>query len=156
MYFTKRHKALIDQLQELCPTAFPKKPLPKVPLAVVGQTRVVQAALDIDYRTAEILLHYWCQGKRYHAACVEGAKRYRVNGTVYGSVSPKQALYHKGKLDEYYAGKAVGEAKKHDAPKPKTATEVFLGFLIKPLIKLRNAMDFIFPHGKPKETEVIQ
>jgi sRNA-binding protein len=114
MYFTHRHKILIDQLQELCPIAFPKKPDPKVPLAVASQITEVQAILNIDYGTANELLRFWCQGKRYDLACsIEGTNRYNVYGRVKGKVNTKSALYHKAKLEEYYSRHAVGDAKYH-------------------------------------------
>ena len=110
MYFTKEHKVLIDKLQELCPTTFPKKPAKKVPLAH-GQHKAIQRALDIPWHTADELLTAWCRGRRYDEVMVAGAPRYRIDGTVSGKVSHSQAMYHKECLDEYLRNRAVGEAK---------------------------------------------
>lgn len=114
MKFTKQHESLIDKLQELCPTAFPKKPAPKVPLAL-GSTKAVQAVLNVNFVTAEYLLKLWCQGKRYDKACsVEGTTRYRLDGSIGGKVTVKQAMFHKERLEKYYRSRAVGVAKYHD------------------------------------------
>lgn len=111
MKFTKRHEELIDKLQELCPTAFSKKPASKLPLAL-GSTKAVQAILDVNYATAEYLLKLWCQGRRYDKACsVAGTPRYHVNGSVAGKVSAGQAEFHKARLEKFYRSRAVGAAK---------------------------------------------
>ena len=104
MYFTKEHKVLIDRLQELCPTAFPKKPAKKVPLAH-GQHKAIQRALDVSWQVADELLTAWCRGRRYDEVMVAGALRYRIDGTVSGKVSHSQAMYYKECLDEYYASR---------------------------------------------------
>lgn len=87
-------KVLIDQLQEMYPVAFPKKPHPKVPLAH-GCVKVIQKVLNINYHKASAILHWWCKGKRYNEACVEGASRYRIDGKPKGVVTKKQAEYAK-------------------------------------------------------------
>lgn len=100
-----RHKYiedLIDTLQEVAPTAFPKKPLSKVPLSH-RQHKVIQAILDVDWHTADTVLSWWCQGRRYDKACsVEGVPRYRVDGKVGGVVTAHDAQWHKDNLEEYY------------------------------------------------------
>ena len=94
---------LIDTLQEHSPTVFPKKPLPKVPLSH-RQHKAIQAILDVDWHTADTVLSWWCQGRRYDKACsVEGVPRYRVDGKVGGVVTAHDAQWHKDNLDEYYA-----------------------------------------------------
>ena len=113
MYFTKRHKILIDQLQELCPIAFPKKPDPKVPLAH-SQHKKIQKLLDVSWETADTLLYFWCQGKRYDVACsTQYSPRYLCNGKVNGYVTALEADYHSDRLEQYYRSRAVGEAKYH-------------------------------------------
>lgn len=103
-----RHKYiedLIDTLQEVAPTVFPKKPLPKVPLAP-RQHKAIQAILDIDWHTADTVLSWWCQGRRYDKACsVAGVPRYRVDGKIGGTVTTHDAQWHKDNLDEYYASR---------------------------------------------------
>jgi len=104
MLFTPYHKELIDKLQELCPTTFPRKPFPKVPLAY-NSVKAVQRVLNVNYVTADFLLQHWCS--------TPDAPRYFVDGTVHGKVSSSESQWHKGKLEEYYRSRAVGQAKYH-------------------------------------------
>lgn len=120
MYFTKEHKVLIDRLQELCPTAFPKKPAKKVPLAH-GQHKAIQRVLDVSWHTADELLIAWCRGRRYDEVMLVGAKRYRIDGTVSGKVSHSCAMSHKECLDEYYASRV--------APKGYIVSKRGVGFM---------------------------
>lgn len=92
MYCTQEIKDNIDKLQELFPLAFPKKPLPKVPLAI-GTAKAIQAVLDVKYLMADAILYFWCQGKRYHDACTEGAPRYLLDGSTRGIVTQKQLKF---------------------------------------------------------------
>lgn len=110
MKVTKHITDLIDTLQERCPEAFPSRPLPKVPIAF-HQHKAIQRILNVNYRTAEYILMLWCQGNRYDAAMVEGAARIRCDGVAKGTVSRREAEFHKGRLEEYYRNRAVGEAK---------------------------------------------
>jgi sRNA-binding protein len=111
MKVTKHITDLIDILQERCPTAFPKKPLPKVPLAY-SQHKAIQRILDVNYATASYILQLWCHGRRYDMACAtQGTPRMRCDGVARGVVSSKEAEWHKGRLDAYYEARtAVGSA----------------------------------------------
>ena len=111
MKYSPHISDLIDTLQERCPIAFPSKPLPKVPIAH-HQHKAIQRILDVNYATADYILLLWCHGRRYDQCCVEGAQRIRCDGVARGTVSRREAEYHKGKLDAYYERRAVGEAKK--------------------------------------------
>lgn len=90
----------IDQLQELYPIAFPKKPLPKVPLAK-GITKEIQDALGLPRRLARAVLRAWCQGKRWKDSCVTGAPKYRLNGSTRGTVTEQQVYYVHRELKIY-------------------------------------------------------
>lgn len=130
MKVTKHITDLIDTLQERCPDAFPKKPLPKVPIAF-HQHKAIQRILNVNYRTADYILMLWYQGKRYDAAMVEGAPRIRCDGVAKGTVSRREAEFHKARLDEYYEsrtapkGYKVGTAFNSD---PKTVS-MLQGFI---------------------------
>lgn len=101
---------LIDILQERCPTVFPKKPFPKVPIAY-NQHKVIQRILNVNYSTANYILQLWCHGKRYDLACsTAGSPRIRCDGVAKGTVSAKEALWHKSRLDAYYASRRYSKA----------------------------------------------
>jgi len=120
MYFTAKHQELIDQLQELCPIAFPKKPSPKVALAH-GQHIDIQRILSIDKATSIALLNFWCKGHRYDLACsIEGVLRLRYDGSVGGKVSLRESQIHKRKLDGYYETRVAPKGYKVTPREPKS------------------------------------
>ena len=90
-----------DVLQVNWPKVFPKKPEPKVPLAI-GFTSELLAKKDQLNTTDKIInkaIFLWCRGWRYHKACiVPGAARYNLEGEVCGYISDRDAKYARSKL----------------------------------------------------------
>lgn len=95
----------IDILQDKFPLAFPKKPNPKVPLAI-GTTKYLykligKREIDINRGMVNPALKCWCSSLSYYAACLnEGAPRYGLNGEVIGEILDYQAKYAQEKLIE--------------------------------------------------------
>jgi sRNA-binding protein len=120
--FTKKHKELIDELQELCPTAFPKKPLPKIPLEHKVHLGIKEV-LGCNHATARSIVFFWTQGHRYDRAIVFGEPTYDVYGNVVGKVSEGQARVHKERLDAYYASRVAPKGYVVGQCKPMTFAE---------------------------------
>lgn len=129
--FTKKHKALIDQLQELCPTAFPKKPAPKIPLASNVHLGIKEV-LGCNHATARSIVFFWTQGHRYDRAMVANADTYDVYGNVVGKVSEGQARIHKERFDVYYATRTKPKGYVVGTSKPKTIQSIISDFLGRP------------------------
>lgn len=91
-------------LQTKWPELFPKKPAPKVPLAV-GFTSELLAQKRQLKTTGKVIrkaIQLWCRGWRYYKACSEpGAERYNLAGEVCGHVSDIEAEYARKKLAEW-------------------------------------------------------
>lgn len=101
--YNERLSLTIHTLQENFPIAFPKKPNPKVPLAV-GTTKYLyklinKGEININRGMVMPVLKTWCTSLSYYAACLnEGVPRYGLNGEIIGEVLEDQAKYAQEKL----------------------------------------------------------
>jgi sRNA-binding protein len=76
----------IQQLQEVFPLAFPKKPKDKVPL-MIGISEQLAIEFKIDKKIINNSLKLWCWGGRYRLALsVVGADRLDLYGNKSGFV----------------------------------------------------------------------
>jgi len=86
---------IIGLLQKNFPSAFPKKPAPKLPLKIGIHKDLLQHAEKLGLSEADIrtALKKWCKGKRYVECMVAGAKRVDLQGNEAGFVSKEEASY---------------------------------------------------------------
>lgn len=83
----------IGKLQKHYPHAFPKNPLPKVPLKVGVIDDLLQQASKLRLTEKEMrdAIKLWCRGARYWSSLVEGAARVDLSGEAVGEVSAADA-----------------------------------------------------------------
>lgn len=83
----------IGRLQKLFPKAFPKNPLPKLPLKIGIHKELLGKASEIGLEEAAITeaVKTWCRGTRYWASIVEGAPRIDLEGNQAGEVTARDA-----------------------------------------------------------------
>lgn len=83
----------IGQLQKRFPKAFPKNPLPKVPLKLGISKDLAAQAESLALSEAELLeaIKVWCQGNRYWSSMTKDAARVNLAGEPEGVVTPEQA-----------------------------------------------------------------
>jgi ProP effector len=86
---------VIGKLQKRFPTAFPRKPAPKVPLKVGILTDLLAHAGELALNEAEIreAVSTWCRGSRYWACLTDGAARVDLSGAAAGVVSARDAAF---------------------------------------------------------------
>lgn len=84
---------IIGQLQKQFPLAFPKKPLPKVPLKIGIHKDLLEQAetLGVSKNDLRAAVKKWCRGKRYSECLIAGAARIDLNGNEVGQVSKEEA-----------------------------------------------------------------
>lgn len=92
-----------DVLQVNWPAVFPRKPEPKVPLAIgITEELLKKSGNDLSKASVQAIIRafeLWCRGRRYYEACsVPGAARYNLAGEVCGYVTDKEAEYARSKL----------------------------------------------------------
>jgi len=103
--YRERLSLTIDILQEKFPIAFPRKPNPKVPLAI-GTAKYLyklinKGEIDINHGMVNPAIKCWCTSLSYYAACLtQGAPRYGLNGEVIGEILDYQAQYAQERLIE--------------------------------------------------------
>lgn len=83
----------IGLLQKHYPLAFPKRPLPKVPLKIGIHKDLLEQAEKLGLSQNEIraAIKKWCKGKRYSECLVAGAARLDLQGLEAGQVSKEEA-----------------------------------------------------------------
>ncbi|MCY0385811.1 ProQ/FinO family protein [Robbsia sp. Bb-Pol-6] len=83
----------IGQLQKRFPKAFPKNPLPKVPLKLGISKDLLAQAESLALSEAELLeaIKVWCQGNRYWSSMTKDSPRVDLAGEPEGTVTPEQA-----------------------------------------------------------------
>jgi ProP effector len=108
----------IGKLQKKFPKAFPKNPLPKVPLKIGIFEDLLAHATELALSETELraAIKIWCRGSRYWTSMVEGAIRVDLSGEEAGRESPEDGV-RATKLEE---GRLARVASKAAAPE-KTA-----------------------------------
>jgi len=93
----KTVNSTIKLLQKRFPSAFPKKPHPKVPLKLdIDKDLLVHAkSLGITSNEIEAALNKWCKGKRYSSCMEKGVDRLDLDGNKAGTVSEESARAYK-------------------------------------------------------------
>jgi len=89
---------IIGKLQKFYPKAFPKNPIPKVPLKI-GVLEDLQARseeIDISKEDLQLAIKTWCKSSRYWQACKEGANRLDLDGNPDGVVEAAGAAHARG------------------------------------------------------------
>lgn len=87
----------VQQLQEVFPLAFPKKPNNKVPL-MIGIAEQLAGEFKIDKQLINNALKLWCWGGRYRSALkIAGVDRIDIYGNKVGIVTEEQALFANSK-----------------------------------------------------------
>lgn len=94
----------IARLQKLFPKAFPKSPLPKVPLKVGTLEDLISRSKEIGFSADKLktTLNTWCSTRRYWTSIKVGALRIDLDGNPAGEVQAQEAahanaLYKKSK-----------------------------------------------------------
>lgn len=94
----------IARLQKLFPIAFPKSPLPKVPLKVGTLDDLISRSKEIGLPADKLktALNAWCSTRRYWSSFKVGAQRFDLSGNPAGEVQIHEAahanaLYKKSK-----------------------------------------------------------
>ncbi|QPK62556.1 ProQ/FinO family protein [Methylomonas sp. LL1] len=84
----------IGLLQKHFPLAFPKKPLPKVPLKIGIHKDLLEhaKALGLTPNDIRAAMKKWVKGKRYSECMIEGAARIDLQGKEAGFVSKDEAV----------------------------------------------------------------
>lgn len=93
---------IIARLQKHFPKAFPKNPLPKVPLKIGILDDLISKSKEIGISEADMreALKTWCETRRYKESMKLGAKRIDLEGAEAGEVKPHEVTYAKSKRPE--------------------------------------------------------
>jgi ProP effector len=85
----------VAALQKNFPRAFPRSPIPKVPLKVGVLKDVLAQAASIGLSARDVRngIKLWCRGHHYWTCLVEGSARIVLHGAVVGVVSADDAEY---------------------------------------------------------------
>jgi ProP effector len=85
----------ISRLQKLYPKAFPKNPLPKVPLKIGTLDDLISRSKEIGLSDDNLksALHTWCSTKRYWISVKAGAQRLDLDGNFAGEVQTHEAAH---------------------------------------------------------------
>ncbi|MFD0913860.1 ProQ/FinO family protein [Methylophilus luteus] len=85
----------IARLQKLFPIAFPKSPLPKVPLKVGTLDDLVVISKEIGFSADRLktALHTWCSTRRYWTSVKVGTPRIDLDGKPAGEVQSQEAAH---------------------------------------------------------------
>lgn len=103
--YSKKISLTIDILQEKFPSAFPRKPAPKVPLAMGTTIKLCEmisnGELDVKAFILKSAIKCWCSSIGYYAVCMTaGSPRYDLNGEPKGVVLERHAKYAQDRLAE--------------------------------------------------------
>ena len=101
----------IGKLQKRFPKAFPKNPLPKVPLKIGIFEDLLAHATELALSETELraAIKIWCRGSRYWTSMVEGAIRVNLSGEEAGRVSPEDGV-RATKLEEGRLARVASKA----------------------------------------------
>jgi ProP effector len=85
----------VATLQKHFPRAFPRSPIPKVPLKVGILKDVLAQAASIGLSARDVRngIKLWCRGHHYWTRLTEGSARIDLHGEVVGTVSVEEAEY---------------------------------------------------------------
>lgn len=102
---------LIARLQKHFPKAFPKSPLPKVPLKVGILDDVIAKSREVKISESDIKLAVktWCRSKRYWSVIKSGAARIDLDGNEVGVVQDFEAGQARGLEAKNVKGRKTAE-----------------------------------------------
>jgi ProP effector len=85
----------VATLQKHFPRAFPRSPIPKVPLKVGILKYVLAHAASIGLSARDVRngIKLWCRGHHYWTHLTEGSARIDLHGEIVGTVSVDEAEY---------------------------------------------------------------
>jgi ProP effector len=85
----------VATLQKQFPRAFPRSPIPKVPLKVGILKDVLAHAGSIGLSARDVRngIKLWCRGHHYWTRLTEGSARIDLQGEIVGTVSADEAEY---------------------------------------------------------------
>ncbi|MBF4990947.1 ProQ/FinO family protein [Methylophilus sp. QUAN] len=85
---------IIRKLQSLFPKAFPKRPIPKVPLKIGILYDLLERSKEtqIPHADIKLALNTWCRSKRYWSVTIEGASRIDLLGNSVGKVTSEEEI----------------------------------------------------------------
>jgi ProP effector len=103
---------IIARLQKHFPKAFPKNPLPKVPLKVGILDDLISRSKEIGISEADLrdALQTWCRTRRYSDSMKFGAKRLDLDGFNTGEVKAHEVVHAKTQRNGNTPGDTVSSS----------------------------------------------